>query len=220
MKNDWQYLLRDEQNQPYYIQLKEHLLSEYQEHVIFPKEEDVFNALHLTSYASTKIVILGQDPYHGEGQAHGLSFSVNHGVAIPPSLKNMYKELQSDIGFQPPQHGCLEQWAEQGVLLLNSILTVRAGEPFSHKGLGWERFTDHIIQLLNKREQPIVFLLWGKHAHAKKLLITNHQHLVLEAPHPSPLSAHRGFFGSKPFSRANQFLAEKGFDQVDWNLKV
>jgi uracil-DNA glycosylase len=180
---------------------------------------DIFNALKLCSYAGVRAVILGQDPYHGDGQAHGLSFSVKKGVAIPPSLHNIYKELESDTGLSPPSHGELTDWASSGALLLNSILTVRAHEPTSHKQIGWEAFTDRIISLLNEREAPAVFILWGAYAQSKGKLITNSRHLILSSPHPSPLSASRGFFGSKPFSRANEFLRSIGNDPIDWAIK-
>ncbi len=178
---------------------------------------DIFNAFKFCPYEDVKVVILGQDPYHGEGQAHGLAFSVKKGVEIPPSLKNIYKELESDIGFEPPAHGCLESWAKQGVFLLNTSLTVRKGQPLSHHGKGWETFTDHVISLLSQREKPMVFLLWGGNARSKKPLIDRSRHLVLEAPHPSPLSAYAGFFGCKHFSKANDFLAKIG-ESVDWHI--
>ena len=179
---------------------------------------DIFNALKYTSYSDVKAVFIGQDPYHGPGQAHGLCFSVKRGVDVPPSLKNMYKELETDIGFKPPKHGELIEWAKQGVLMLNAVLTVRAGEANSHKGMGWEIFTDRVIELLNEREKPIVFLLWGGNARRKKLLITNPNHTVLEAAHPSPLSAYNGFFGCKHFSKTNEILKEAGQPPIDWTL--
>ena len=178
----------------------------------------IFNALHYTSFADTKVVILGQDPYHGDGQAHGLSFSVQVGIDPPPSLLNIYKELQDDLGIAPPAHGCLIPWARQGVLLLNTVLTVRAHSAASHAGHGWERFTDHIIRLLGAREQPLAFILWGSPARRKRSLITNSRHLIVESPHPSPLSAHRGFFGSRPFSRVNDFLVQAGEIPINWQL--
>lgn len=179
---------------------------------------DLFNALHYTPYAKTKAVILGQDPYHGPGQAHGLSFSVKPGVKIPPSLQNMFKELKDDLGYPPPNNGYLVSWAKQGVLLLNTVLSVRRGEAASHQGAGWELFTNRVIEQLNEREKPIIFVLWGRHAQAKQELITNRHHHVLAAPHPSPFSANRGFFGSRPFSQINNLLAEQGEEPIDWQL--
>ena len=178
---------------------------------------DLFNALRFTPCSQVKAVIIGQDPYHGPGQAHGLSFSVQKGVPIPPSLQNIFKELQDDLGVQPPHHGCLEAWARNGVLLLNNVLTVRAGQPNSHKGIGWETFTDDVIKILNERDQPIVFLLWGANARAKQPLLTNPNHLVLTAPHPSPLSAYSGFFGCRHFSKATHFLNQHGVT-MDWRI--
>jgi uracil-DNA glycosylase len=218
LHNDWASLLATEFEQPYYLELRQFLKKEYAEETIYPGIHDIFNALHLTSYANTKVVILGQDPYHGPGQAHGLSFSVKPGVPAPPSLKNMLKELYDDLGCTIPNHGCLVRWAEQGVLLLNTVLTVREGMPNSHKGKGWERFTDRVIQLLNEREQPIVFVLWGSHAQQKAQFITNKRHGIIRSVHPSPLSSHRGFFGSKPYSQANVFLASRGLETIDWQL--
>ena len=182
----------------------------------YPDKYDIFNALHFTPYQDTKVVILQQTPYHGPGQAHGLSFSVKPGVAIPPSLKNIYRELASDLGCKIPNHGYLKHWADQGVLLLNTVLTVRAGQAHSHKGKGWEQFTDRVISLLNEREKPVVFILWGRPAQMKKALITNTHHYLIESPHPSPLSASRGFFGSKPFSKANQFLRENQMGEIEF----
>ncbi|MFC0211273.1 uracil-DNA glycosylase [Paenibacillus chartarius] len=216
--NDWRPLLEDQFEEPYYVRLREFLKEEYRTRQIYPGMHDIFNALHLTPYDSVKAVILGQDPYHGAGQAHGLSFSVKPGVDVPPSLQNMYKELQSDLGVEPARHGHLVSWAEQGVLLLNAVLTVREGEPNSHKGQGWERFTDRIIGLLSERERPIVFLLWGANAQAKAGLIDGTRHHIIRSPHPSPLSAHRGFFGSRPFSRTNAFLRSIGSEPIDWRL--
>lgn len=218
LRNDWAPLLESEFQQPYYLQLREFLKREYATRTVFPDMYDIFNALHLTSYRETKVVILGQDPYHGAGQAHGLSFSVKPGVKHPPSLQNIFKELADDQGCPIPNHGYLVRWAEQGVLLLNTVLTVREGEPNSHKGMGWERFTDRVISLLNEREQPIVFILWGRHAQEKRSLITSSRHLIIESPHPSPFSANRGFFGSRPFSRANRFLEENGWGAIDWRI--
>lgn len=216
--NDWAELLNDELKQPYYQRLREFLKAEYSTRRIFPDMYAIFNALHYTSYAATKVVILGQDPYHGEGQAHGLSFSVLPGVEPPPSLLNIFKELHDDLGCTMPNNGCLKPWAEQGVLLLNTVLTVRAHAAGSHHGAGWEIFTDKIISLLNAREKPLAFILWGSPARRKKELITNPRHLILEAAHPSPLSAYRGFFGSKPFSKVNDWLKANGEKPINWQL--
>jgi uracil-DNA glycosylase len=218
LKNDWADLLSSEFEQPYYLELRQFLKREYSTHTIYPNMHDIFNALHLTSYADTKVVILGQDPYHGAGQAHGLSFSVKPGVPAPPSLQNMFKELRSDLGCTIPNHGYLAGWAEQGVLLLNTVLTVREGVPNSHKDKGWEIFTNRVIGHLNDREQPVLFILWGSHAGQKSQLITNKRHRILRSVHPSPLSAHRGFFGSKPYSQANAFLSSIGSKEINWQL--
>ncbi|WP_280771280.1 uracil-DNA glycosylase [Salipaludibacillus daqingensis] len=220
LKNDWQEQLIDEFEKPYYLQLREFLKKEYTEQVVYPPMDDIFNALHSTEFKQTKVVIIGQDPYHGAGQAHGLSFSVQPGVKVPPSLKNMYKELQADIGCDIPEHGFLQKWAEEGVLLLNNVLTVREKTPQSHQGKGWETFTDQVIHRLNEREQPVVFILWGKHAQKKGELVTNKHHYIIQSPHPSPFSAHRGFYGSNPFSKANRFLNSIGVKEVDWQLPV
>jgi len=216
--NSWDELLKNEWSQPYYAELRAFLASEYRTRDIFPPMNDIFNAFKFCAYEDVKVVILGQDPYHGEGQAHGLAFSVKKGVEAPPSLKNIFKELTDDVGIAPPTHGCLEGWARQGVFLLNTALTVRKGQPLSHRGKGWETFTDHVISLLSKREKPMVFLLWGSNARSKKPLIDRSKHLVLEAPHPSPLSAFAGFFGCKHFSQANAFLAKQGQKPVDWSI--
>lgn len=216
--NDWADLLDDELKQPYYQELRQFLISEYRSRQIFPDMYAIFNALHYTSYADTKVVILGQDPYHGDGQAHGLSFSVLPGVEPPPSLLNIFQELSTDLGCTIPNNGCLEPWAEQGVLLLNTVLTVRAHQAGSHQGKGWEHFTDKIINLLNEREKPLAFILWGAPARRKKAMITNPQHFIVESPHPSPLSAYRGFFGSRPFSRVNEFLQRTGQSPINWQL--
>lgn len=216
--NEWDELLKGEFDKEYYHKLRGFLAKEYKERTIYPNMYDIFNALKYTSYSDVKAVLIGQDPYHGPGQAHGLCFSVKRGVDVPPSLKNMYKELETDIGFKPPKHGELIEWAKQGVLMLNAVLTVRAGEANSHKGMGWEIFTDRVIELLNEREKPIVFLLWGGNARRKKLLITNPNHTVLEAAHPSPLSAYNGFFGCKHFSKTNEILKEAGQPPIDWTL--
>jgi uracil-DNA glycosylase len=216
--NDWASLLGSELEEPYYQALSEFLDDEYHTQIIFPEQNDIYNALHLTSYAATKVVILGQDPYHGRGQAHGLSFSVKPGITPPPSLQNMYKELQSDLGCFIPDNGYLIKWAEQGVLLLNTVLTVRADIPNSHKGKGWERFTDKVIQTLSEREQPVIFVLWGSHAQAKQRLIDTTKHFIIKSVHPSPLSSYRGFFGSKPFSQANGHLRDLGSSEIDWQI--
>lgn len=218
-KNDWQDLLKDEFQKDYYKEIRKKLVYEYKHYKIYPDMFDIFNALHYTSYEDTKICIIGQDPYHGVGQAHGLSFSVRKGVAPPPSLLNIFKELEDDLGIKRPTTGCLEPWAKQGVLLLNAVLTVRANHAASHRNLGWEEFTDKIISLLNEREKPLVFILWGNFAISKKKLITNPNHLILTSPHPSPLSASRGFFGSHPFSKANKFLMEHGQTPIDFSLE-
>ena len=216
IKNDWDGMLAAEFEKEYYGKLLAFLAEEYETHRIYPPQPDVFNALRYSSYADTKVVIFGQDPYHQEGQAHGLCFSVNRGVKIPPSLLNIYKELKEDIGMEIPSHGCLSSWALQGVLLLNTVLTVRDSMPNSHKGRGWETFTDVIIRRLNEREKPIVFILWGANAKTKEKLITAKHHLILTGTHPSPLSAHTGFFGGAYFSRANRFLELENQEPVNW----
>ena len=217
--NEWDELLKDEFKKDYYLQLRQILIREYNTHRIFPGMYDIFNALKLTSYSDVKCVIIGQDPYHGEGQAHGLSFSVRKGVAPPPSLVNIFKEIKSDVGIDNTgKHGELTNWAANGVLLLNSVLTVRANQARSHHGIGWEEFTSNVIKLLNLREKPMVFMLWGADAKAKASLITNPQHLVLKAAHPSPLSAYNGFFGCRHFSQANEFLTSRGIEPIDWAI--
>ncbi|MNW57834.1 Uracil-DNA glycosylase [compost metagenome] len=218
LNNDWASDLEQEFTKPYYLQLREFLIDEYRTNSIYPDKYDIFNALHYTSLADTKVVILGQDPYHGPGQAHGLSFSVKQGIGTPPSLQNMFKELQDDLGCFIPNNGHLLKWAQQGVLLLNTVLTVRAHEANSHKNKGWEHFTDKVIETINRKNEPVVFLLWGSHAQKKAELITNSRHVLIRSPHPSPLSAHRGFFGSKPFSRANEFLRKMGLQEIDWQI--
>ena len=218
LHNDWNDLLSKEFDKPYYSQLRQFLVDEYNSQVIYPVKEDIYNALHFTPYEDTKVVILGQDPYHGEGQAHGLSFSVKPGVKQPPSLKNIFKELQTDLGHPIPNHGYLESWAKQGVLLLNAVLTVREKTPNAHKGRGWENFTDEVINKLNEREKPVVFILWGRYAQAKKSFITNKQHYIIESAHPSPLSAKNGFFGSRPFSKTNAFLRSIDEQEIDWAI--
>lgn len=217
-RNDWAELLDDELNEPYYQELRKFLIDEYSTRKIFPNMYDIFNALHFTSYADTKVVILGQDPYHEPGQAHGLSFSVLPDVPPPPSLMNIFKELRDDLGCFIPDNGCLKPWAEQGVLLLNAVLTVRAHSANSHRGHGWEIFTDKIISLLNDHERPLAFILWGNPARRKKSMITNPRHLIVESAHPSPLSASGGFFGSRPFSRVNKFLESIGETPIDWQI--
>ena len=219
LKNDWNELLKDEFSKDYYLSLREFLKNEYTTKIIYPDKYDIFNALHYTSYKDVKVVILGQDPYHGPNQAHGLSFSVSPGVKIPPSLLNIYKELNSDLECYIPNNGYLKKWADQGVLLLNTSLTVRAGEANSHKNKGWEIFTDKIISLINEKTDPVVFLLWGNNAINKKKLLTNKQHLILSSTHPSPLSASRGFFGSKPFSKINKFLISVNKAPIDWQIE-
>lgn len=218
ISNDWAEKISIEYKKPYYRELFSFIKEEYSKVVVYPPSEDIFNAMHLTPLSEVKCVILGQDPYHEPGQAHGLCFSVKPDIKIPPSLENIYKELHDDIGFSIPNHGYLEEWAKQGVLLLNTVLTVRAHKAFSHRGKGWEQFTDAIIRTVNEVERPIVFLLWGKPAQEKKALLNNPKHLILEAPHPSPLSAYRGFFGCKHFSKANDFLVQNGETPIDWTL--
>lgn len=219
LTNDWSDLLGAECEKRYFLQLKAFLAEQSEQTTIYPEKKDIFNAFHFTSYEQTKVVILGQDPYHGRGQAHGLSFSVQKGVKMPPSLKNIFKELQTDLGYPIPNHGCLEAWARQGVLLLNTVLTVQESTPNSHKGKGWEFFTDEVISLLNKRKQPVVFILWGRNAAEKKQVITGEHHYIIEAAHPSPFSAYRGFFGSRPFSKTNQFLTSIGETEINWQIK-
>ena len=214
--NDWDEILKDEWEKPYYKNLRSFLKKEYSTQKIYPNMNDIFNALKYTSFADTKVVIIGQDPYHGIGQAHGLCFSVQKGVVPPPSLKNIFKELSSDIGKEIPSHGELTEWAKQGVLLLNAVLTVREGEPTSHAKMGWETFTDRVIAELNKKETPVVFLLWGAYAQRKAEIITNPIHKKLISVHPSPLSASRGFFGCKHFSKTNQLLKNAGLEQINW----
>ena len=216
--NEWDDLLKDEFKKDYYLKLREFLKEEYSSRTIYPPMYDIFNAFKYTSYSDVKVVILGQDPYHGKGQAHGLCFSVLKVVNPPPSLVNIYKELKSDTGFEIPNHGELTKWAKEGILLLNTTLTVREASPNSHKGKGWEIFTDNIISILNDREKPIVFLLWGGNARSKKALITNKNHLILETVHPSPLSAYGGFFGCGHFSKTNRFLQENNIEPIDWQV--
>ncbi len=217
--NDWDSILTDEWEKPYYKELRLFLKQEYATHTVYPPINDIFNALKFTSFADTRVVIIGQDPYHGEGQAHGLCFSVKKGVPPPPSLKNIFKEQQSDLGIVQPQNfGELTSWAKQGILMLNNVLTVRAATPNSHKGKGWENVTDRIISELNKSDKPIVFLLWGSNAITKAKIITNPIHTKLTSVHPSPLSAYGGFFGCKHFSKTNEILRKNGRGEIDWQL--
>ncbi|KYG60256.1 uracil-DNA glycosylase [Planococcus maritimus] len=216
--NDWQEILGEEFGKSYYLELREFLKEEYAKEMIYPVKEDIWNAFEHTAYRDVKAVILGQDPYHGENQAHGLSFSVQPGIAHPPSLRNIFKELESDIGCPKPVDGTLTKWADQGVLMLNTVLTVRQGQAHSHQKKGWESFTDEVIRKLSAREEPVIFILWGKPAQMKKRLIDTERHAIIEAPHPSPLSAHRGFFGSKPFSKVNKLLQSRGEAPIDFCL--
>ncbi|MCF1616755.1 uracil-DNA glycosylase [Tetragenococcus koreensis] len=218
IKNSWQDILADEFQKPYYRDLHEFLKQEYATQKIHPDMYHIFEALQITPYEKVKVVILGQDPYHGPNQAHGLSFSVQPGVKVPPSLQNIYKELQSDLGISPVNHGYLVSWAEQGVLLLNTVLTVREGQAYSHRGKGWERLTDKVIEKLNERQDPVVFILWGKPAQKKISMIDTAKHVIIKSVHPSPLSANRGFFGSQPFSKANNALMALGKTPIDWQL--
>lgn len=217
--NEWDDIMAGEFDLPYYRQLRDFLKQEYFTREIYPEMNNIFNAMKHASYSDIKAVILGQDPYHEPGQAHGLCFSVQKGCPIPPSLQNIYKELNADLGIPPAPHGELYKWADNGVLLLNAVLTVRRGQANSHKGKGWEIFTDDVIKKLNEREKPMVFLLWGANARAKKQFITNPRHLVLEAAHPSPLSAYNGFFGCRHFSKCNEFLQSNGIEPVDWRIE-
>lgn len=217
--NDWDLLLAAEWEKTYYQNLRKELIKEYRNYKVYPDMYDIFNALKSVAYEDCNVLILGQDPYHGKGQAHGYAFSVKKGVRTPPSLLNIYKEMHEDIGTYIPDNGYLKKWADQGVLLLNTSLTVRAGEPNSHEKLGWEILTDRIIKLLNDREKPIVFILWGRNSQSKEPFITNPKHLIIKSPHPSPFSASRGFFGSKPFSRTNNFLKSTGQEPIDWQIE-
>lgn len=219
IENEWLEYLKPEFSKPYYKELFEFVKNEYATKVIYPPSGDIFSALDHTSIKDVKIVLLGQDPYHEEGQAHGMSFSVRPGIKIPPSLQNMYKELHDELGLYIPNNGYLEKWANQGVLLLNTCLTVRSGAANSHKGKGWEQFTDAIIKAVNEQDRPIVYFLWGSNARSKKALITNKKHLVLESVHPSPLSAYNGFFGCGHFKKANEFLKEHGIEPIDWQIE-
>ena len=215
---DWNPILRGEFDKAYWRDLQQFVTAERQRHTVYPPHPDVFAALHLTPYADTRVLILGQDPYHGSGQAHGLCFSVPAGVTIPPSLANIHRELADDVGVNAPGHGSLEAWARQGVLLLNATLTVRAGQAGSHQGKGWETFTDEVIAAVNAKPEHVVFVLWGSYARKKRALIDAARHTIIESPHPSPLSAHNGFFGSRPFSRANEALVAHGQQPIDWTL--
>ncbi len=217
--NDWQQSLEVEFKKPYYKDLYKKVLEEYRSRQIFPNPDDIFNAFHLTPLKDVKVVILGQDPYHNDGQAHGLCFSVKPDVEVPPSLVNIYKELQDDLGCRIPNNGYLVKWAKQGVLMLNTVLTVRAHQANSHRGIGWEQFTDAVIRAVDAQDRPIVFLLWGRPAQMKKSMLHNPKHLILEAPHPSPLSAYRGFFGCKHFSQTNAFLEKNGLAPIDWQIE-
>ncbi|WP_071461441.1 uracil-DNA glycosylase [Bacillus massilinigeriensis] len=219
LHNGWAPLLDEEFEKPYYRNLRSFLKEEYERETVYPAKEDIFNALHYTDYEDVKVVLLGQDPYHGPGQAHGLSFSVKPGVRIPPSLRNIFRELHEDVGCPTPDHGYLKKWADQGVLMLNTVLTVKEGKAHSHKGKGWETFTDRVITLLNDREKPVIFLLWGKPAQEKIKLIDKEKHIIITSAHPSPLSARRGFFGSHPFSRINEHLGKLGEVAIDWEIE-
>lgn len=218
INNDWNNVLCEEFDKDYYLKLTSFIKEEYNNYLVFPDKADVFNAFYYTPFHDVKVVIIGQDPYHNENQAHGLCFSVKPEVDIPPSLMNIYKELRDDLGCSIPNHGYLNKWTKQGVFLLNTVLTVRAHEANSHQKKGWEQFTDAVIRVLNTKDEPMVFLLWGRQAIQKKSMLTNANHLVLESAHPSPLSAYRGFFGSKPFSTTNAYLTQHGLDPIDWQI--
>lgn len=219
INNDWDEILEEEFHKPYFVELKNNVIKDYEKHTCYPKINNVFNAFRFSSYKDTRVLILGQDPYHNPEQAMGLAFSVPKGIQIPPSLVNIYKELHNDLGLEIPNHGDLTKWAKQGVLLLNALLSVRKNQPLSHKDYGWMTFTDHIINKLNEKETPVVFVLWGSFARSKKKLITNKHHLIIENVHPSPLSAYRGFFDSKPFTKINDFLIETNQRPIDFDLK-
>jgi uracil-DNA glycosylase len=218
ISGDWLEALRPEFSKPYYRDLFSFVQDEYRTYTVYPPAQDLFNALHETPLGSVRVVILGQDLYHGEGQAHGMCFSVRPGCPAPPSLVNIFKEMRADLGITPPSHGNLESWAREGVLLLNAVLTVREHEANSHKGKGWEQFTDKVISLLNEREDPVVFILWGANAKAKAALVTNDRHCIITGAHPSPLSAHNGFWGGRYFSKTNEFLEEKGYEPINWRI--
>ena len=217
-KTDWNPVLRQEFAKPYWPELQQFVHDERARNTVYPPHDEVFAALYLTPFADVKAVVLGQDPYHGPNQAHGLCFSVRKGVQVPPSLQNIFKELEQDLGIVPPDHGCLEHWARQGVLLLNATLTVRRANAASHQGKGWEVFTDEVLKAVNEKEERVVFILWGASARKKKTLIDTSRHVIIESPHPSPLSASSGFFGSRPFSRTNAALAEVGREPIDWSI--
>lgn len=217
-ENDWADILHPEMQKPYYLELRRKLADEYRSRTVYPDMYRIFSAFHLTAFADTRVVILGQDPYHGPNQAHGLSFSVQPGIHVPPSLDNIYRELEDDLDCPRVRHGFLEHWAKQGVLLLNNVLTVRRGAAASHQGMGWETFTNAAIAAINERETPVVFILWGRSAQEKGSFIDSTRHLIIKSAHPSPRSADRGFFGSRPFSRTNTFLREKGLSEIDWCL--
>ena len=217
--NRWDELLKEEFNKAYFKELMDFIKSEYKNKVIYPKQNEVFNAFRYTNYDDVKVVILGQDPYHGPNQAEGLSFSVSNEVLKPPSLKNIFKELESDLGIPFPELNSLKPWAKEGVLLLNAVLTVQEHLPTSHKDKGWEEFTDNVIKIINTKKEPVVFILWGSYARNKKMLITNPIHYIIESPHPSPFSARNGFFGSKPFSKTNEFLKSKGIKEINWKVE-
>ncbi len=218
IENDWLTIYEEEFKKPYYKSLFEFVKDEYEHGTVFPPGSEIFSAFNMTPLSEVKVVIIGQDPYHNYGQAHGLSFSVKPGITIPPSLVNIYKELNADLGCKIPNNGYLVKWARQGVLMLNTVLTVRAHNPNSHQGHGWEEFTDAAIRGLNTQDRPIVFILWGNHAQAKKKMLNNPHHLIIESPHPSPFSAHKGFFGSRPFSKTNEFLKNNGIEPIDWQI--
>ena len=217
--NRWDDLLKEEFNKDYFTKLIEFVKNEYKTKTIYPKQSEVFNAFRYTDYDNVKVVIIGQDPYHGPNQAEGLSFSVSNEVLKPPSLKNIFKELESDLGIQLPKHNSLKPWAKEGVLLLNAVLTVEEHKPTSHKDKGWEIFTDNVIKIINNKEKPVVFILWGQYAKNKKYLITNKKHLIIESAHPSPFSAYNGFFGSKPFSKTNAFLKKNNIKEINWKIE-
>lgn len=219
INNDWKEILEEEFKKEYFLKLKEILEEEYKNYTVYPPKKDILNAFLLTPYSEVKVVLLGQDPYHQRGQAHGLAFSVNYGIKTPPSLVNMYKELHDDLGLYIPNNGFLEKWAKQGVLLLNTILTVRDSQANSHSGLGWQTFTDNVIKSLNEREKPIIFILWGNNAKSKEKFIDTNKHYILKGVHPSPLSANRGFFGCKHFSEANRILKNLGEKEIDWQIE-
>lgn len=217
--NEWDDLLKSEYKKEYFKSLENFVLNEYKNKIIYPKISEVYNAFRYTPYNKVKVVIIGQDPYHGENQAEGLCFSVKNGVPKPPSLINIFKELNDDLGYKIPIDGSLVQWTKEGVLLLNAVLTVEKDKAASHKGRGWEKFTDEVIKIVNKKDTPVVFILWGSYARSKKELITNDKHFIIESAHPSPLSAYNGFFGSKPFSKTNNFLISKGITPINWEIK-